>query len=456
MKKFFRLTTVTSILFCTLFIISNITFADSYYVSTKGCNKNNGTLKKPFYTIQKALDVAKAGDNIYIRKGTYKEQLTVKTSGTKKSPILITNYNNETVKVDGSKKSDKNEYGNIALLSIINKDYITVDGIEFRNLSTTTTTVVHGITVMGYGDGVSIKNCKVHNIANKNKTYAANAHGISVYGFNPSKPISDITLSGNEVYDCTLGCSESIVLNGNVTNFAVTNNTVHDNDNIGIDFIGHEGTSDSATNDRARNGICSGNYVYNITSKNNHVYDGYASADGIYVDGGENIIIERNIVKNCDIGIEISSEHKSKDANNILVRNNLVTNCLPYAGIVFGGSTSQNGTAKNTKILNNTIYNCSTGIVIQNANSSTNYVCNNIIYNSIYDAMYGTVGKNNVSNNLTLDPSFVDAKHDNFRLSENSVAIDAGILADYGDIDLDGNIRVYNNTVDMGCYEYIG
>ena len=69
--------------------------------------------------------------------------------------------------------------------------------------------------------------------------------------------------------------------------------------------------------------------------------------------------------------------------------------------------------------------------------------------------MYGTVGKNNVSNNLTLDPSFVDAKHGNFRLSENSVAIDAGTFVDYGEFDLDGNVRVYNNTVDLGCYEYI-
>lgn len=455
MKKFFSLALSVIVLIGMFFIKCNLAFASSYYVYTKGNDKNAGTLEKPFCTIQKALDVAKAGDKVYIRKGTYNEQLTVKTSGTKDSPIRISNYNNETVKVDGSNKSSKNSYGSIALLSIINKSYITIEGIEFRNLSTTGTSVVHGITVMGYGDGVTIKNCKIHNIEAKNDTRKANGHGISVYGFDSDKSISNITLSGNEVYDCILGCSESIALNGNVTNFTVTKNIVHDNDNIGIDFIGHEGSCKSSSKDRARDGVCSDNYIYNITSKNNHVYGGHASAGGLYVDGGKNIIMERNILKNCDVGISIASEHEGKDADNIVIRNNLVTDCLSYAGIIFGGSSSKNGTAKNIKIYNNTVYHCKTGLVIQNANSSTNDVRNNIIYKSTRNAMYGTVGKNVVSNNLTEDPSFVDESNGNFRLKENSIAIDKGIKVDYGELDLDKNMRVFNGTVDMGCYEYV-
>lgn len=109
-------------------------------------------------------------------------------------------------------------------------------------------------------------------------------------------------------YNCKLGQSEALVLNGNVDGFKVTNNTVHDNDNIGIDFIGYEGTAPA--NDNARNGICTGNRVYNISSKNNpHMLE--MSAGGIYVDGGFNILIDSNIVKNADIGIEVATEQGS-------------------------------------------------------------------------------------------------------------------------------------------------
>ena len=55
----------------------NVVFADSYYVSPSGNDKDVGTIKKPFKTIMKALDVAEAGDNVYIRKGVYNEQLKI-------------------------------------------------------------------------------------------------------------------------------------------------------------------------------------------------------------------------------------------------------------------------------------------------------------------------------------------------------------------------------------------
>ena len=448
MKKFLGLVLLM------LIMGANVVFADSYYVSPSGNDKNAGTIKKPFKTIGKALDTINKGDTVYIRGGIYNEQLNVKTSGTEKSPICIRNYENESVVVDGKNKDTKNEYGNIALLSAINKSYVEVRGIEFRNLSTTTKHVVHGIAVLGYGDGVSIKNCKVHDIKNENNEGKANAHGISVYGYNSSKPMNNVLLDGNEVYNCKLGSSESIALNGNVTNFTVINNIVHDNDNIGIDFIGFEGAAGSSSKDRARNGVCRDNCVYNIASKNNPAYNGGSSAAGIYVDGGKDIIIERNNIKNCDVGVSIASEHKGKNAENIIVRNNLVTDCLSYAGIIFGGCNNENGVAVNVKIYNNTIYNCRTGVVIQNANSSTNEVKNNIIYNC-KNSMYGEVGKNQVSNNLTKNPSFVDVSKNNYRLKENSIAIDKGVSVDCGEYDLDKNMRKYNGIVDMGCYEYV-
>ena len=142
MKKFFGVMLLVMGMICMLGQ-SNVVFAASsvYYVSDEtGNNTNAGTINAPLKTIQKALDMAKAGDTVYVRGGVYNEQLTIKTSGTKEQPIVIKNYQKELPIIDGTGKTTKNEDGGIALLSIINKNYIEIDGMEFRNLSTTTTT----------------------------------------------------------------------------------------------------------------------------------------------------------------------------------------------------------------------------------------------------------------------------------------------------------------------------
>ena len=50
-------------------------------------------------------------------------------------------------------------------------------------------------------------------------------------------------IDGNEVHHLKTGSIESLVVNGNVTNFRITHNIVHDNNNIGIDVIGFERTA---------------------------------------------------------------------------------------------------------------------------------------------------------------------------------------------------------------------
>lgn len=129
-----------------------------------------------------------------------------------------------------------------------------------------------------------------------------------------------------------LGLSEAIAVNGNVDTFEVTNNKVHDN-NIGI----------------VRNNI-----GHHNSSINNPSYNEY-SADGIYVDGGKDIIIEQNQSYENDLGIEVASEHAGKGASQITVRGNTISNNI-MSGIAIGGYDSQQGYAENNTITNNTIY----------------------------------------------------------------------------------------------------
>ena len=312
------------------------------------------------------------------------------------------------------------------------------------------------------------------------KNANGNAHGIAFYG-TTAIPMTNILVDGNEIRNCLLGQSESLVLNGNVTDFIVSNNIVHDNDNIGIDFIGFEGTG-PAGSDQARNGVCTDNTVYNISSFTNPTYGGDRSADGIYVDGGAGIVIERNKVYNCDIGIELASEHAGKNTQDITIRNNFVSGSY-QANIMTGGYAANRGNAINIVIVNNTTYLGSQGELALQSNCSNITIKNNIFYAKAGQSYLQQWGNNNtgvtVSNNLyfgqsTTTPGFwADARAkyanprftnppSNLHLLAASPAIDAGLnigndasgkaLSGSQDIDKEG--RVANNAIEIGADEF--
>jgi len=106
----------------------------------------------------------------------------------------------------------------------------------------------------------------VHNITTTSEK-EGNAFGMAVYATSKT-PITQLVISGNEVYDNRTGNSETLTINGNVTHFQVTNNLVHDNDNIGIDAIGFEGVGPVGY-DQPMYGEMSGNTVYNISGITN-------------------------------------------------------------------------------------------------------------------------------------------------------------------------------------------
>lgn len=432
---------VTLVLLAMFSITTNISFASgrTYYVSATGSNTNSGSISDPFKTIQSGVSALKPGDTLLIRGGTYSEKVTIPNSGSSDGLITVKNYPGEKVIISGANTAGAN-------LTISNKSYIRIEGLDLCNNSGNDTP--KGISISGAGTDIQIVNNKVYGI-----TSSSNAHGIAVYGTNSTTPVTNLLIEGNEIYDCKLGQSESLVLNGNVTKFKVINNKIHDNDNIGIDFIGYEGTAGSGETDRARDGLCAGNIVYNISSKNNPTYNDYG-ADGIYVDGGKNIIIEGNYVRNCDIGIELASEHKGKTTDNITVRNNLILDCTNYAALVFGGASTSNGTATNIKIYNNTVYNADTALVVANANSSTNEVKNNI-FNKANTVIEGNKGNNIIENNMTLNAQFVNPSSGDFELKEGSPCIDAGVSVDAGTHDYNRKARIINGIIDIGCLEYV-
>ena len=419
-----------------------------------------------FTTIQAGLNAANAGDTVWVKPATYNEALSFPRSGNALNGY-ITLFGEAGAILDGTGR------GQLGIL-IRNRNYIKVVGMEVRNFIAAGTPI--GISIEGSSSNLEIKNNLVHNIENAN----GNAHGIAFYGTSAT-PMTNILVDGNEIRNCLLGQSEALVLNGNVTNFTVSNNIVHDNDNIGIDFIGFEGVGPVGS-DQARNGICVNNTVYNISTLTNPTYGGDQNADGIYVDGGANITIERNTVYNCDIGIELASEHNGKNTQDIMVRNNFVSGSY-QANIMAGGYAANRGNSVNISIVNNTTYQGNGGELALQFNCSNISIKNNIFYAKAGQDYLQEWGNNNtaiaVSNNMYfgqsttspgawadararfINPRLVGAPA-NLHLLATSTAIDAGLNlgndgsgnAISGTLDIDKQARVSNGIIDIGADEF--
>ncbi|HYA40490.1 MAG TPA: choice-of-anchor Q domain-containing protein, partial [Syntrophobacteraceae bacterium] len=303
-------------------------------------------------------------------------------------------------------------------------------------------------------------------------------------------------------------------------NFSITQNLIHDTNNIGIDAIGYEGVALPAGArcrtelcDRARNGAITANTVYNITSNNNPVYGKKSySADGIYVDGGTGILIDRNLVYNTDIGIEMASENPGgkkagvEKTDHVIARNNVIYHCNAV-GISIGGYAAGNGPGGggtgSCTIVNNTLFendtaNTGSGEFQIGHNATGNIFKNNILYAGTqglfvndytasepnpagldYNIYFSSSGASNGmwvwqgktytgyssyrsktgkdSHSLFSDPQFKSVgTPPNLDINSSSPAENAGINLGSGvegAVDFAGNPRTRNGSINIGAYE---
>lgn len=478
----------------------------SFYVSTKGNDSNPGTETAPWRSIQHAADTARAGSTVNVRGGIYEEIVNINVSGNASDGyITFRSFPGETAILDASHFTP---VGRSGILTINNKSYVRIEGFEIRNYRTAEHRLAPlGISVTGAGSHIEILKNNVHHIEqNFNGRDApgrgGNGFGIAVYGTDAKTPITDLIIDGNEVHHLKTGSSESLVVNGNVTNFRITHNVVHDNNNIGIDVIGFERTAPDPAVDQARDGVVSGNLVYNITSRGNPAYGNSQSSDGIYVDGGTRVLIEQNVVHDVDFGIELASEHQNRTTSYITARNNLIYHCNT-AGVSIGGYAPERGHTDHSTVVNNTLYGndtagTGTGEFQMQWNMANDTFENNIVYagpsclfmrnrsqvekkqspvtidhNLYYCAAGAQASKwaqpsgtltgfdkyvqstGNDQNSRFLDPRFVNPAEKDFHLQANSPAITMGSNAKLpvGEVDLDGSPRVISGKIDIGCYQ---
>ncbi len=428
-----------------------------YYVAppaSGGNDSNPGTEAQPWATIQKAANTLTAGDTVYIKAGTYQEQVIPQNSGSVGNTITYAAYPGHTVTIDGTGMIlPSYETG---LFVVEDRSYIKVSGLRIINAGPNDNNA-----------GIYVDNSH-YVIVENNYTYNTVSSGIGVWDG------SNIIIDGNEVrLACNDGEQEDITISGTDI-FEVKNNHVHDG---GPGTNGGEGITIKGG---ATNGKVYKNHVHDITS---------GQRTCLYVDGWggtiatSNIEVYQNVLHNCGAGISLSSEDGS------LVRDVKVYNNIVYGNQSNGleiGNWGEPGISvrpvQNVTFINNTVYNNGTtgwggGFFNENPNATNIAIRNNIFsQNVLFQIANESTVPLTVDHNLIDsyreyadeirgtdyvegEPLFVNAAGADFHLRETSPAIDNGSSVDVPTDDYEGNSRPQDGdedgttAYDIGAYE---
>jgi parallel beta-helix repeat protein len=376
-----------------LFVLVAHAEAATYFVSTSGNDANPGSQSQAFRTIRKGLSVLAPGDTLYVRGGTYAEQLLeiyFGSSGTAAAPITVAAYSGETVVLRPSTSQ-----GNVARFQDGSISYVVVDGLVFD-----------GSTAGGGGGGAVLycgptsRNLRLSNVE------LANGDGNGALCAGNSHEFRNLDVHHNGRSD---SYSNSNGMYMTTDNTVIVGGTFHDNECYGVRFF------DSDTSQSADNNAVSGARVYN---------NGFG------------------------VGLDGSSQCGSGGGGIVLGDiNNMAYNNVIY-GNFWGFNTSSNPSG--AKLYNNTFYNNQNGIWV--ADGSSTEVRNNILFQNgtaITNNASGTI----LSNNLMSDPQFTDPSRLDFSLRAGSPAIDTGISLSTVRTDFRGVGRPQGGAYDIGAYE---
>jgi len=442
------------------------------YVATNGDDALAGTEQLPWRTIQRAFDAAQPGETVYIKGGVYRERLTLRVSGNPTDGVItFQNFGTDTVIVDGTGTETLGLY----LVTITDRSHVTIAGLHLAN---NILDKGGGILITGTGQRIQFLNNKISHIRTPGLQADARSQPLLIAGTD----LRNVVIAGNEIFDVTTGASEALALTCNVTDFVVADNFLHDIDDSGIDASGGYAGCPDRIAFVPRNGAIRGNLLDRVGVP---PFGGGA----ITVDGGRDIVVERNIVRNSTNAILVTAEQPFPygDTSGIVIRDNVAygnTNAL-----LLGEWPSYLGSTHDVQVLNNTFFDNDVGVTL---NRATNVMLRNNIFAengvqvvnqpggspvdvSLDYNLYSGSGlfywgsaenldfdghvavSRQDGNSLFSAPGFVRTTPDvDLRLTPTSSARDRGdpaFVPGRGELDLAGNPRVARNRVDMGAYE---
>jgi hypothetical protein len=415
------------------------------------------------------MSSATPGSTVNIGAGTYPERLNVLVSGTPGNYItfqpsgfssspdcggytgvacagerVILDYSSLGTVMDG-----------VPYLTIHNQSYVRIQGLTFQNYQVLGA-MQRGGQIFGSSNHIEFKYNKVLNIQNNGPYNGQHA----LLGFWVEPPAHDVWFYGNEVGGINSNYGEAMTTAS--SNVTYENNWIHDLDGIAIDI----GQNSSNT-------VVRGNLLEWVSKKRDgSIWYNNSPANAIYVNGGNTATIERNTVRDSSYGYAVVTEPGYPSSHDVVIRNNLAYRNA-YAGIMLGNwySNTDGSAVYNIKVLNNTVYNCSSGFMVRPYVSGSVVWENNIVANTPsplvntlgwpvgtmdYNLYFGG-GAGPDAHKVTLDPKFTNPGGGDFTLQAGSPAIGAGNPgtppSDVGAVDFAGLARFLNGRIDIGALE---
>ena len=334
-------------------------------------NINKGTNHT---TIQAAINAARPGDEIHVDSGTYYENVVVNKQVTLRG-------------IDTGAGMPVVDAGGITL----NTDGIILDGFDVRNSG-------NGIYVTSNyntltNNNVSNNNYGIYLYTSSNNTLTDNTvsnnnyGGILLYPSSNNNTLTNNTASNNN-YGIYLYSS---------SNNTLTDNTVSNNNAYGI-YLYYSSNSNLTGNIFVNEGLIV-LFSYQNTVENNMVNGKPLvyledSSDYVITDAGQvvvvnctNITVDKLVLSNSSVGIELWQTNNSKISDNVINDN--------YYGIYLYSSS-------NNSITNNNVNNNNYGIYLYSSSNNNTLTSNNVSNSNygiyLYSSSKNTIYQNNLNN----------------------------------------------------------
>ncbi len=334
-------------------------------------------------------------------------------------------------------------------LQISSSSYCEIRNCQLRNFD-------NSISIQSSSSNITIDGSTIHDalgkefiIQDSSAITISNSHiyndysgsGSSVDVCITANNVSDLTISGTEVYQCWNSAINLL----NVSDSTITNNQIYNNKQSGVSLDGTD----------------------NIEVSYNTMYDNGKPVPPDNIGGPQ---------------IALVTQSQALDNQNNIISNNVIYGSHSeiyggYTGIALLDNSPDDSTNNNNTIANNTIYNTYPGGIYfrWNSEGAENLVKNNIVVDDYYADGIGidqfdddnstvtesynnsyTISGNNYvrltqsGTSISLDPGFTNASSGNFYLKGFSESIGAGENGvDMGAVDFDPLITPATSTINV-------